>query len=309
MRTRDHEELAPLVNLADITEIELVILKRMREVTMGDHRSRSQGTGFDFTGLRDWQAGDRFASIDWAQSSLTNFSPLVVREFEQPSTATVMVVADASPSTRCGVSGVPIAAAVARAIATVGMSAVFFQDPFGLVTFDAGFTHLAALRPRTGKSHVVHCVDAYQYQRGLQMVRRSGSISTSLGGYVRRQSLLPIVSDFLFDDAKPVLKELALLNATHDVFVVMIDSAFAFRLPDVSAGWVEIVDVETGEARTISRRAYRQMASRAAAWQDELRAAAKDVDVDVVTIGLDQTQSDVALSEFVVERRLRKTKN
>jgi uncharacterized protein (DUF58 family) len=308
MRTRDHEELAPLVNLADITEIELVILKRMREVTMGDHRSRSQGTGFDFTGLRDWQAGDRFASIDWAQSSLTNFSPLVVREFEQPSTATVMVVADASPSTRCGVGGVPIAAAVARAIATVGMSAVFFQDPFGLVTFDAGFTHLAALRPRTGKSHVVHCVDAYQYQRGLQTVSRSGSISTSLGGFVRRQSLLPIVSDFLFDDAKQVIKELALLNATHDVFVVMIDSAFAFRLPDVSAGWVEIVDVETGEARTISRRAYRQMASRAAGWQDELRAAAKEVDVDVVTIGLDQTQSDVALSEFVVERRLRKTK-
>jgi uncharacterized protein (DUF58 family) len=309
MRTRDHEELAPLVNLADITEIELVILKRMREVTMGDHRSRSQGTGFDFTGLRDWQAGDRFASIDWAQSSLTNFSPLVVREFEQPSTATVMVVADASPSTRCGVGGVPIAAAVARAIATVGMSAVFFQDPFGLVTFDAGFTHLAALRPRTGKSHVVHCVDAYQYQRGLQTVRRSGSISTSLGGFVRRQSLLPIISDFLFDDGREVLKEIALLNATHDVFVVMIDSAFAFRLPDVSAGWVEIVDVETGEARTISRRAYRQMASRAGAWQEELRAAAKDVDVDVVTIGLDQTQSDIALSEFVVERRLRKTKN
>jgi uncharacterized protein (DUF58 family) len=309
MRTRDHEELAPLVNLADITEIELVILKRMREVTMGDHRSRSQGTGFDFTGLRDWQAGDRFASIDWAQSSLTNFSPLVVREFEQPSTATVVVVADASPSTRCGVGGVPIAAAVARSIATVGMSAVFFQDPFGLVTFDAGFTHLAALRPRTGKSHVVHCVDAYQYQRGLQAVRRSGSISTSLGGFVRRQSLLPIVSDFLFDDAKQVMKELALLNATHDVFVVMIDSAFAFRLPDVSAGWVEIVDVETGEARTISRRAYRQMGTRAAGWQEEVRAAAKEVDVDVVTIGLDQTQADVALSEFVVERRLRKTKN
>jgi uncharacterized protein (DUF58 family) len=309
MRTRDHEELAPLVNLADITEIELVILKRMREVTMGDHRSRSQGTGFDFTGLRDWQAGDRFASIDWAQSSLTNFSPLIVREFEQPSTATVMVVADASPSTRCGVAGVPIAAAVARAIATVGMSAVFFQDPFGLVTFDAGFTHLAALRPRTGKSHVVHCVDAYQYERGLQAVRRSGSISTSLGGYVRRQALLPIVSDFLFDDAKSVLKELAMLNATHDVFVVMIDSAFAFKLPDVSAGWVEIVDVESGQARTISRRTYRQMATRAAAWQEELRGTAKDVGVDLVTIGLDQTQSDVALSEFVVERRLRKTKN
>ena len=58
MRTRDHEELAPLVNLADITAIELVVLKRMRELTLGDHRSRAQGSGFDFQGLREWQPGD-----------------------------------------------------------------------------------------------------------------------------------------------------------------------------------------------------------------------------------------------------------
>ncbi len=308
MRTRDHEEIAPLVNLADISEIELVILKRMREVTIGDHRSRSHGTGFDFIGLREWQAGDRFASIDWAQSSLTNFSPLIVREFEQPSTATVMAVADISPSTRCGVQGVQIAAAIARSIATLGMSAVFFQDPFGLITFDGGFTHLAALRPITGKSHIVHCLDAFQHQRNLQMVRRAGSISTSLGGYVRRQSLLPVISDFLFDDAPDVLKELSLLEATHDVFLVLIDSAFAFNLPDVSAGWIEIVDVETGRARTVSRRKYRDLANRATRWQDELKGQARELGLDIVTIGLDQAKADLELSEFVVERRLRKTK-
>jgi len=308
MRTRDHEEIAPLVNLADITEIELVIIKRMREVTMGEHRSRAQGSGFDFIGLRDWQAGDRFSSIDWAQSSLTNFSPLIVREFEQPSTATVIAIADLSPSTRCGVGGVQIAATVARAIATLGMSAVFFQDPFGLVTFDAGFVHLAALRPRTGKSHVVHCLDAYQYERNLQKVRRSGSISTSLGGFVRRQAMLPVISDFLFDDAAAVVQELSMLNTTQDVFLVLIDSAFAFDLPDISAGWVEIVDVETGQARTISRRAYRDLGARAKRWQDDVKKMAKDRGLDVVTIGLDQAAGDIALSEFVVERRLRKTK-
>ena len=31
--------------------------KRMREFTIGDHRSVFHGTGFDFVGLRDWQAG------------------------------------------------------------------------------------------------------------------------------------------------------------------------------------------------------------------------------------------------------------
>jgi hypothetical protein len=88
----------------------------------------------------------------------------------------------------------------------------------------------------------------------------------------------------------------------------LIDSAFAFELPDVSAGWVEIVDVETGRARTISRRAYRDLAGRARRWQGDVTKLAKDRGLDVVTIGLDQAAGDIALSEFVVERRLRKTK-
>jgi uncharacterized protein (DUF58 family) len=306
MRSRP-AEIAPLVNLADITEIELLIIKRMREMTMGEHRSGAHGSGFDFLGLRDWQAGDKFSSIDWAQSSLTNFSPLIVREFEQPSNATIMAVADSSLSMRCGVNGVPIAAAVARAIATIGMSAVFFQDPFGIVTFDQGFQHLAGVRARTGKSHVVHCLDAYQFERGLQSVRRIGELSTTLGGYLRSRSMLPVISDFLFDDYRDVLRELALLNATHDVFLVLIDSAFAFELPKLSSAWVETVDVETGQTRTLSRKALAGLADRVRQWQDDVAREAKAVDLDVVKIGLDQAKTDIALSEFVSERRLRKT--
>ena len=140
-------ETPPLVNLQEIAEIELFILRRMKEYTLGDHASVFKGSGFNFVGSRDWQPGDRMSHIDWAQSSMTNFSPLVTREFEQDSTATVLVVADASMSTRCGAAGVPIAAAIARSIAAVGLSAVFFQDQFGLITFDDAFHQVAAVRP------------------------------------------------------------------------------------------------------------------------------------------------------------------
>ena len=61
----------------------------------------------DFTGLRDWQAGDRFEHIDWPQSSLTNFSPFVVREFEQPSSATVVAIADPVQSARDWFEAIP----------------------------------------------------------------------------------------------------------------------------------------------------------------------------------------------------------
>jgi len=95
-----------LVNLNEIAEIELFILRRMKEFTVGDHASVFHGAGFNFVGTRDWQPGDRMSSVDWAQSSLTNFSPMVTREFDQDSNATVMAVADASLSTRCGINGV-----------------------------------------------------------------------------------------------------------------------------------------------------------------------------------------------------------
>lgn len=298
-----------LINLAEITEIELFILKRMREVTIGDHRSMTHGAGFDFQGLRDWQPGDRPSAIDWPQSSLTNFSPMVVREFEQPSTASVVAIADVSRSTRCGAGGTLIAAIVARAIATVGMSAVFFQDPFGLVTFDEGFMHLSAIRPSTGKAHVLHCVDAYQYQRGLQAVRRTGDLGDTLAGYFRSTTLLPVISDFLFDDPDEIVRELSLLDNTHDVFLVLIDTAFAFELPDVSAAWIETVDVETGRTRTLSRGAVRQLGDRVREWQARVERLARDADLDIVRVGRDQAKSDLALAEFVSERRLRKVRN
>jgi uncharacterized protein (DUF58 family) len=306
MRSREQTDDA-FVNLSDLTEIELLILRRMREFTIGDHRSVFHGSGFDFVGLREWQPGDRLAAIDWPQSTITNFSPLVVRDFDQPSTAGVMVVADASLSTRCGVDGMPIAAVVARAIGTIGISAVFFQDTFGLITFDAGFANLAAVRPRIGKNHVIHCLDAYQFQRGLEDVKPADSLSRRIAGYIRKPSLVPVISDFLFDDAEEVVRELTALNSLHDVVLVLIDSAFAFEMPRVSAGWIEAFDVETGRSRVMSRGTLRALADKSRAWQNDVQRMAKDADIDVLRLGVDEIENAVALSEFVAERRLRKT--
>ena len=306
MRTRE-QEIEPLVNLSEIEEIELIILKRMREFTIGEHRSHFHGTGFDFMGLRDWEAGDRFSSIDWPQSTLKNFSPLVVREFEQPSTAAVIAVADASLSTKCGTGGISIAAAIARAIATIGMSAVFFQDLFGLITFDSGFKNMRALPGRVGKTQVIHCLDAYEEERGLQELRQADSLSMTIASFMRKTSLVPVISDFLFPDFKNVISELSRLNAVHDVFLVLIDSGFAFELPSISSGWVETFDVETRTSRFISRRTVAQLAKRACEWQEDVHLTAKGADLDVVRLQIDESQNAIALTEFIAERRLRKT--
>ncbi len=314
MRTRE-QEVEPLINLSEITEVELIILKRMREFTIGDHASMFHGTGFDYVGLRDWQAGDRFENIDWPQSSLTNFSPLIVREFEQPTTSSVIMVADRSASTRCGADagdanrrGLQIATLIARAVATIGMSAVFFQDSIGLITFGENFRDLGAVRPRIGKGHVIHCLDAYQHGHGLQDIQNVGSLSATLTGFSRKTAMMPVISDFMFDEAPDLLRELQQVNNVHDVFLMIVDASFAFELPKVSAGWVEVYDVETGRTRMMSRRELSRQSERVKAWQDEIARQAKDNDLDVVRLSVDQVKFDVALIEWVAERRLRRRK-
>ena len=299
-------DVEPLISLSDITEVELLILKRMREFTIGEHASRFHGSGFDFVGLREWQAGDRFEAIDWPQSSLTNFSPLIIREFEQPSTSSVVMVADRSLSTRCGIDGVSIAATIARALATIGLSAVFFQDSVGLVTFDHEFTKLQGLRPRIGKGQVIHCLDAYQFGRGLQDLRHSGDLTASLSGFLRKTSMVPIISEFLFDDVDRLVRELGHLNSVHDVFLGIVDASFAFELPGVSAGWIEAFDVESGRSRVMSRRELSAMAGRVREWQDEVSQKAKKAGLDALRLESDPTKFDITLLEWVAERRLRR---
>jgi uncharacterized protein (DUF58 family) len=296
----------PLVNLSEIAEIELFVLKRMKERTIGDHDSVFKGPGFNFVGIRDWEPGDRTSSIDWAQSSLTNFSPMVTREFEQPSNATIIAVADASRSTQCGTAGTIIAAAIARSVAAVGLSAVLFQDQFGMVTFDDELRQLAGVRPRIGKPHVIHCLDLYQNRTTLEAAGRQGDFTATIETHLRRTSLVPVISDFLFPDVARVIAELSRLNAVHDVFLIMADVRFAYQLPEVSAGWIEIFDVESGGTRVVSRRELRTLVARVEEWQQEIQRLARDADLDIVRVGLDRWEMETVLVNFVAERRLRK---
>jgi uncharacterized protein (DUF58 family) len=306
-----HGDAEALVNLQEIAEIELFILKRMKEFTLGDHASVFKGAGFNFVGVRDWEPGDRMSAIDWSQSSLTNFSPMITREFEQDSNAAIVAVVDASLSTRCGVAGgvagVTIATAIARAVAAAGLSATFFQDLFGLVTFDERFAPLSSARPQIGRSHLLYCLDLYR--QSLSQVREPERVQDIVGAIesqVRKSSLVPVISDFLFADADVLIRQLSHLNAVHDIFLLMADVRFAYEVPSLSDGWIEVFDVESGRTRVLSRREMRRLARRIAEWQDEIERLARDADLDVVRVGLDRWEMETALVKFTAERRLRK---
>jgi uncharacterized protein (DUF58 family) len=296
------------IDPSEIRQIELYIVRRMREIAPGEHSSLSSGAGTNLVGLRDWQAGDPITSVDWAQSSLSNFSPLVTRQFEEDRNATVLALVDASQSTRCGMRDKRIAATIARSLAVIGFSAAFFQDSFGFVSFGDGFESLTAEPTRTGRGHVMHCLALYQRGTTSGHAVESGNAAATASGYLARTALIPVISDFLLADVGTVIDELARLNSVHDVLLVMIDARFAFDLPPTSAGWMEVYDVESGSLHTLSRKDVMELTQRVEEWQRSVERLARAHGLDVVTLGLDPWQSQNALAALVAERRVRRVR-
>ena len=61
-----------------------------------------------------------------------------------------------------------------------------------------------------------------------------------------------------------------------------------------------------GPVTVMSRGSMRALARRTREWQDQVAKLAKDRDLDVLRIGVNELETAIALSEFIAERRLRK---
>jgi hypothetical protein len=118
--------------------------------------------------------------------------------------------------------------------------------------------------------------------------------------------MIPVVSDFMFEDAQAFLTSLARLNAVHDVLLLMVDARFAFELPRTSAGWIDVYDVETGQTQTLSRREMAQLADRAEEWQSGIEQSARNAGIDLVRVSADRWQLEDSLLQLVAARRVRK---
>jgi uncharacterized protein (DUF58 family) len=294
-----------LLDPSEVEAINLFCNARVRELIFGEHASVFSGTtGFNFSGIRDFEPGDTQIKVDWAHSTTTLFNPLQVRENIEERSIDIVIAADVSYSTRCGASGVMIGKAIARTIATIGLSASIFQDTMGLVLF-GGKEHVIE-PPRGGRNHVERMVDLYQTTPAAPVLPGKERLADTLAGELRRTSLVIVASDFLFPDVFSTLKELADLKPPHDVFLVMADSAFAFELPAISAGWIGCVDSETGARVDLSHSQIRGLPGLIRNHQDAVSDYAERMDLEVLRVLPDAEQFQSAITDFFLERRLRR---
>lgn len=293
------------VNLGEIKEIDIVVLRRLQELIGGGHKSFFKGDGFDFVGLRDWQPGDKLSAIDWPESTMSNFNPLVVREFEEDKNGTILIVTDASLSMYCGVDGFSSRNIVLRAIATIGLSGVFFQDLTGLFIFDHEYNYVH-IRPRMGKNNVVTCINHYLNPSFSSSAVSPLDMTRKILGCLRRPAMIPVVSDFLFEDASDFINEILNLKSRHDLFLVVTEAAFLFELPKTSDGWIECLDIESNKTVLLSRKEFMHMSGRAINHQEAVIQRARQAGLEVLKAGREKNKFYNDFTEFFFNRRAKR---
>ena len=204
----------------------------------GAYRSRFHGGGIEFSEVREYAPGDDARRVDWNVSA--RYNDLFVKEFVEEKELDVYVVMDLSSSNDFGFKkskkdlGFEISASLM-------LSALKNNDRVGMGLFT---NRLEKFVPaKKGKKHVMETLrqllDHVPESKNTDILR---SLS-ELQKYLKRKSIVFVISDFISDSFEKPLKSLKLQQ--HDVVLVGISDIREARIPEIGYAYLE--DEESGQ--------------------------------------------------------------
>jgi uncharacterized protein (DUF58 family) len=265
----------------------------------GEYHSVFKGRGMEFAEVRQYQPGDEVRTIDWNVTARTG-EPYVKR-FTEERELTVMLLVDASGSTRFGSVRQFKQELAAEIAALLAFSAISNNDKVGLVIFTDRIE--LAVPPRKGTRHVLRVI-----REILNHVPRGRGTDIPLAldhleKVVRRRCVAFLLSDFL---AAELRRPLRVANRRHDLIAVVLEDPREQALPDL--GLLALEDAESGEAVVVDTgdpRLRAEFARRQSAARVERDRFLHSLDVDAVTVRTDQPYANALLRFFRQRERRR----
>jgi uncharacterized protein (DUF58 family) len=278
--------------LKTVRKIQIRTSHLVSDLFAGQYHSVFKGRGMEFAEVRQYLIGDDVRTIDWNVTARTGIPH--VKRFVEERELTVMLLVDASGSTRFGTVKQLKSEMAAELAAVFAFSAITNNDKVGLVIFTDGVE--LAVPPKKGTRHVLRVIrEVLSFQPTGEGTDISAALE-HLNHVTKRRCVTFVISDFLDPKAQLALK---IANRKHDVIGVVIDDPRDYSLPDV--GLIEMQDAESGERVVVDtgdervRRAFEEQSERSRRERDRLL---RGVDVDAIVLRTDRSYTEALMRFF-----------
>ena len=238
--------------LDKVRRIEITTSRLVNDFFAGAYHSAFKGRGMEFDQVREYQIGDDIRTIDWNVTARTGKAH--VKQYVEERELSVMILVDASASSRFASAGMLKNQLAAELAAVLAFAAIRNNDKVGLLIFTDQVELFIA--PRKGKSHVLRVIREVLY---FEPKSKGTNIPAALEYFIRvikRRCVGFLISDF-FETAlqkptgNPQLegKSLNLANNYHDLITVTLNDPRDSSLPE--CGLIQMRDAETGQLKLV----------------------------------------------------------
>jgi uncharacterized protein (DUF58 family) len=271
--------------LKQVKAIELRTRGLVGSLFAGEYRSVFRGQGMEFAEVRAYEPGDDVRTIDWNVTARLG-SPYV-KTFTEERELTLMLIVDQSGSTRFGEPMTKAALAV-EVGAVLALAAAYHNDRMGALLFADEVERV--IPPRKGRNHALRVIrDLVAFEPAGRRTNLAASLLYA-SRLLRHRSIVVVLSDFLAEGWERPLRR---LSARHEVVAITVEDPREHTLPD--AGWIEMVDAESGQrvlVDTGNPEVRSQVATLAAQRQEERARALSRSGADLVAL---ETSTNYAL--------------
>lgn len=268
------------------------------DVFAGQYHSVFKGRGMEFAEVRHYLPGDEVRTIDWNVTARTGIPH--IKRFTEERELTVMLLVDASASTRFGSVRQFKQELAAEIAALLAFSAISNNDKVGLVIFSDRIE--LALPPRKGNRHVLRVIreilNFVPQGRGTDIPLALDHLSK----VTRRRCVTFLLSDFLAPDLR---RPLRVAHRRHDLIAVVIEDPRESELPGM--GLVALEDPETGDTVVVDTsdpRLRAEFSRRQSAARIERDRFLRALDIDAINLRTDRPYTK-SLLRFFRERERR----
>ncbi len=240
--------------LKKIAEIEIHTRRIMSNTLMGDSRSAQKGSGFEFNQIREYQMGDDVRFIDWRASARSN--KLLVKEYIEERNRTIMIILDISRSTQFTSDLSSNADILKQVAAVLAFVSGYSKDRVGLILYSE--TVECFVPPAMGHTHV-HEIIKHIFSHEARSKKTYGAAALDrLKQMKNRKAVVFILSDCIDDSLGAALK---LASRVYEIVLIRCLDAVERDLPN--AGFLPVIDPETGKSCVLDTRSKQRMGIRA----------------------------------------------